>query len=142
MRLWLDKRKFLCKSELCFQAQLLIMRITFVVYLLILCNLVAAQRINLPAAIFAGNVDVVDQILFSGDNYSLFLYLDDMIKIAIQNHQWVILESIYKYKKLQEELFDSCANGDLAKLDDLILICPFLIAAIRHIFPPSPGLAE
>ena len=113
--------KILCKSELCFQAKSLIMRITLVAYLLLLCNLVAAQRINLPAAIIAGNVDVVDQILFSGDNYSTFLYLTDMIKIAIQNHQWDILDSIYKYKKLQEELFDSCANGNLAKLEDLIL---------------------
>ena len=43
-----------------------------------------------------------------------------MIKIAIQNHHWDILESIYKYKKLQDELFDSCANGNLAKLEDLI----------------------
>ena len=56
-----------------------------------------------------------------GENYNLFPYLDDMIKIAIQNHQWDILESIYKYKKLQDELFDSCANGNLAKLEDLIL---------------------
>jgi ankyrin repeat protein len=37
------------------------------------------------------------------------------------HHHWEILESIYKYKKLQDELFDSCANGNLAKFEDLIL---------------------
>jgi ankyrin repeat protein len=95
------------------------MRLYVIVFLL--CDLVVAQRINLPAAIIAGNVDVVDQILFSGDNYNIFSYLTDMIKTAIQNHQWDILESIYKYKNLQDELFDSCANGNLAKFEDLIL---------------------